>query len=372
MQNEEKFERYQRQMLLPELGAEGQKKLAEARILVIGAGGLGSPVLLYLAAAGVGTIGLVEFDRVDRSNLHRQVLYTNSEIGELKGERAIDRLQQMNPEIRVTLHSQYLSSKNALELIREYDMVVDGSDNLPTRYLVNDACLLSEKPFVYGAIYRFEGQVSVFNQSLPDGNRSACYRDLYPVPPDPEVVPACNTGGVLGALAGIIGSAMANEAIKLATGMGTTLHNRLWVFDALDFTSRILQIKPDFNRVPVKELIDYELYCDSKNSPTGIEEVTPTEAQALVKKNTAVLIDVREPAEFKLANAGGVNIPLGSLTAEVHRIPRRAKVILVCRSGSRSAVAIKKLQDLGFTNLVSLRGGLNRWRAEIDPDLPAC
>ena len=372
MQNEEKFERYQRQMLLPELGAEGQQKLAEARILVIGAGGLGSPVLLYLTAAGVGNIGIVEFDRVDRSNLHRQVLYTDSEIGALKGERAIDRLRQMNPDIQVKLHSQYLSSKNALELIRDYDLIVDGSDNLPTRYLVNDACLLSGKPFVYGAIYRFEGQVSVFNQSLPDGSRSACYRDLYPEPPDPEVVPACSTGGVLGALAGVIGSAMANEAIKVVTGIGTTLHNRLWVFDALDFTSRTLNIEPDINRVVVKELIDYELFCDSKNSQNGIEEVTPTEAQALIKKNTAVLIDVREPSEFKSANAGGVNIPLGSLTTEVHRIPRRAKVILVCRSGGRSAVAVKKLQDLGFTNLVSLRGGLNRWRAEIDPDLPAC
>lgn len=372
MSDENIIERYQRQILLPELGAEGQKKLAAARILVIGAGGLGSPILLYLAAAGVGTLGIVEFDRIDRSNLHRQVLYTDSEVGELKGDRAADRLRKMNPTIQVVVHSQYLSSKNALELIGNYDLVVDGSDNLPTRYLVNDACLLAGKTFVYGAIYQFEGQVSVFNQLLAGGMRSACYRDLYPVPPEPELVPACNTGGVLGALAGVIGSAMANEAIKLTAGIGTTLHNRLWVFDALDFSSRIIQIEVDGDRTPVKELIDYELFCDSKNPDRTVNEVTPTEAQALVKKNTAVLIDVREPSEYSLANIGGANIPLGSLTHEVHRIPRQAKVILLCRSGSRSALAVKKLQDLGFTNLFSLRGGLNRWRAEIDPELPAC
>jgi len=373
MLSEEQKQRYSRQILLPELGLEGQTKISNARILVIGAGGLGSPILLYLAAAGVGTIGIVEFDKVDRSNLQRQILYFDEDTGALKGKKAVDRIGRINPAVEVNLHHQYLSSKNALEIIKDYDLVIDGSDNLPTRYLVNDACILSNKPFVYGAIYRFEGQVSVFNQLMSDGVRSTCYRDLYPLPPEPEMVPSCSTGGVLGALAGIIGSFMASEAIKLITGIGTTLHDRLFIFDALDSTTRILQIKPDNARAKIEQLIDYESYCDGDLSEThSVSQVTPTEVVTLLKKNTAVLIDVREPEEFASANIGGINISFNNLIQESYRIPRRATVILVCRSGSRGASAYLKLKDLGFENLVNLKGGLNRWRAEIDPDLPAC
>lgn len=372
MLTEDQKERYSRQILLPGLGEDGQNKLSGFRILVIGAGGLGSPVLLYLAAAGVGTIGIVEFDRVSRSNLHRQILYEDHEAGELKGDAAVRRLQGLNPEIKVNLHRQYLSSKNALEIIEGYDLTVDGSDNLPTRYLVNDASEILGKPFIYGAIYRYEGQVAVFNKLSSDGSRSSCYRDLYPVPPDPEMVPACNTGGVLGPLAGIIGSMMATEAIKIATSIGTSLQNRLMIFDMLDNTCRFINIKPDPNRTPVKNLVDYEAFCDSFAGDLNEHEVTPLQAVAMLKKNTAVLIDVREPAEFQMAAAGGANIPLISITDQAYRIPRRATVMLICKTGGRSMEALKKLQDLGFKNLVSIKGGLNRWRAEIDPDLPAC
>jgi adenylyltransferase/sulfurtransferase len=372
MLTEDQKERYNRQILLPGLGEEGQEKLLASRILVIGAGGLGSPVLLYLAAAGVGTIGIVEFDRVARSNLHRQILFEDQETGELKGEVAVRKLQKLNPGIRVILHRQYLSSKNALEIIGGYDLTVDGSDNLPTRYLVNDACEILGKPFVYGAIYRFEGQVAVFNLLLSEGTRSSCYRDLFPVPPDPEMVPACNTGGVLGALAGVIGSLMATEALKIITGIGTNIFNRLMVFDAFDSTARFINIKPDHERPVVKQLIDYEAFCDSFAGTLNAHEITPLQAQAMLKKNTAVIIDVREPSEFEMANAGGTNIPLNSVTDQAYRIPRRATAMLICRSGGRSMTALKKLQDLGFNNLVSIKGGLNRWRAEIDPDLPAC
>lgn len=372
MLTEEERERYGRQMLLPEFGEEGQLKLRSSRVLVIGAGGLGSPILLYLAAAGIGTIGVVEFDRLDRSNLHRQILFSDSESGLLKGELAVEKIKNLNPHVDVSLHQHYLSKHNALEIISQYDIVVDGSDNLPTRYLVNDACVLLSKPYVYGAVYRYEGQVAVFNGLLQDGKRSATYRDIYPSPPEPEMVPACNTGGVLGTLVGVIGSAMGGEAVKIAAGIGTPLYNRIWLFDALDFSSRFINIEPNKNQFIPGELINYESFCDHRETPSDINDITPGETQMLLKKNSAILIDVREPEEFNRASIGGINIPVGSVIEQAFRIPRRATVILLCKSGGRSAQAVKKLQDVGFTNLVSMRGGLNRWRAEIDPNLPAC
>lgn len=365
-------ERYSRQILLPELGEEGQLKIRSAKILVIGAGGLGSPILLYLSAAGIGTIGLVEFDRLDQSNLHRQILYEDSETGLLKGELAVEKIRKQNPEIKVILHQHYLSKHNALGIIEQYDLIVDGSDNLPTRYLVNDSCLILSKPFIYGAVYRFEGQVAVFNVLMPDGSRSANYRDLYPIPPEPEMVPACNTGGVLGTLVGVIGSAMANEALKLVAGIGSLLYNRIWLFDTLDFSSRFISIDTNPNQPLPVELINYESFCDSAPGVQEGMDITPGETQGLLKKNSAVLIDVRDPDEYSKANIGGINIPLKDLTDQAFRIPKRATVVLLCKSGSRSTLAVKKLQDLGFTNLLSLRGGLNRWRSEIDPDFPAC
>lgn len=372
MLTQDQKERYSRQLLLPELGEEGQSKLYSSKILVIGAGGLGSPILLYLSAAGIGTIGLVEFDRLDRSNLHRQILYDDDETGLLKGELAVEKIRRQNPEVKIVLHQHYLSNHNALEIIGQYDVIVDGSDNLPTRYLVNDSCRILSKPFVYGAVYRFEGQVAVFNILLPDGSRSANYRDVYPVPPDPEMVTACNTGGVLGALVGIIGSAMASETIKLITGIGSSLHNRIWLFDALDFSSRFVNVEANKAQPIPEELINYESFCDPAPGVQEGKDITPNETQSLLKKNSVILIDVRESDEFRKANIGGINIPLKEITNQAFRIPKRATVVLLCKSGSRSAIAARKLQDLGFSNLLSMRGGLNRWRAEIDPDFPAC
>lgn len=365
-------QRYHRQILLPEFGAEGQIRLKNSRILVIGAGGLGSPVLLYLAAAGVGTLGICEYDNVDPSNLQRQILYQNNEAGKAKGETAAGRIAGLNPHIQVKWHPGYLTAASILNIVRDYDVVVDGSDNLPTRYLVNDACVLEGKPLVYGAIYRFEGQASVFNQRLETGERSADYRDLFPEPPPPEMVPSCAQAGVLGSLAGMIGSIMANEALKLAAGFGTTLHSRLLLVDALDMSVRTINIQRQPGRTPVTELMDYETFCDPQPPQEPVNEIGPVQARALLEANKATVLDVREPEEFAQASIGGVNLPLGRIMDESFRIPRRSPVIVVCRSGSRSRQAIRKLEDLGFSNLLSLRGGLNRWRSEVNNQFPPC
>ncbi len=372
-QDEPSLRRYHRQVILPQVGMEGQRRIMSARVLVIGAGGLGSPLLAYLTAAGTGTIGLVDFDAIDETNLQRQILYNSGETGMLKTVAAAQRLGQMNPSITLRTHPVYLNSGNILPLLEEYDIIADGSDNLPTRYLVNDACVLAGKPLVYGAIHRFEGQTGVFNMTLPDGSRSANYRDLYPLPPPPELVPSCQEGGVLGPLAGIIGSMMALEVLKLAGGFGEPLVNRICLFDGIDLSTRYLNISPDPKRDPITRLEDYEEFCDPRHQQKKTyPELSPKEAQALLRQNRATVIDVRDKSEFHRANIGGMNIPLGDLMREVHRIPKKTAIILACRSGGRSEQALLKLQDLGFTNLHNLRGGLNRWRAEIDPELPPC
>ncbi len=360
--------RYSRQILLPELGVEGQQKIKESKVLVIGSGGLGSPVLLYLASAGVGTLGVLDFDVVDESNLQRQILFNTADVGKLKAITASEKIKQLNPFITVLTFNEYLASQNALDIITQFDLVVDGSDNLPTRYLVNDACVLLNKPLIYGAIFQFEGQVSVFNELLKDGSRGPNYRDLFPQAPPPEMVPSCSEGGVLGVLPGIIGSMQANEAIKVITGMGDTLGGRLLIFDALDFSTRYLKIKPDTNREPIKELIDYLEFCNPKHL-VSVRELSPVEVKELIEHQYVQIIDVRESVEYSIGNIGGINISLKLLDQNLSLISKDKPVVVLCKSGGRSYQAVKKLNDLGYLNVMNLAGGLLQWKIEIDASL---
>jgi molybdopterin/thiamine biosynthesis adenylyltransferase/rhodanese-related sulfurtransferase len=358
-------DRYARQVILPELGAEGQAKLGRAAVLVVGAGGLGSPVSLYLAAAGVGTIGLVDFDRVDVTNLHRQVLYGTSDVGRPKLEAARERLENLNPEIRIVTHEERLTSENALEVLRPYDVIVDGTDNFATRYLVNDACLLLGKPNVYGSVFRFDGQVSVF--ATADG---PCYRCLYPEPPPPHLVPNCAEGGVLGILPGVIGTLQATEAVKLITGVGETLAGRLLLFDALQATFRTMKLrKRCHEHAPVTRLIDYEELC----SPVQTTDITPSELAEKIAANgeEIVVIDVREPYEWQAGHLEAArHIPLAEVPQRLTEIPKDREVIMICRSGGRSARAQDfLLRQAGYTNVKNLVGGMQRWAREVDPKI---
>ncbi len=361
--------RYARHLSIPELGKAGQLKLWGAKILVIGAGGLGCPVLQYLAAAGVGTIGIVDFDRVDESNLQRQILFSMEDLGRLKAEVAAIRLQQLNPEITIYPFPQQISSANALELIEPYDLVVDGSDNFPTRYLINDACILSGKPLVYGSIFRFEGQVAVFNVPLDDGSRSANYRDLFPEPPDPGTIPSCAEAGVLGVLPGMIGLFQANEALKLITGIGKPLVNQLLHFDAKDYTQRIIGL-PSGRAPLIRALIDYETFCGT-NSTMEIKEITVEQlAKMIDEKADFQLIDVREAHEKDIADLDGLLIPPAEIDRRHDEIQEEGTVILHCRSGKRSANAIHLLQEkYGYHNLYNLKGGILAWADAIDPKM---
>ncbi len=368
MLNPEQFHRYSRQILLPEFGVDGQTKLLNAKVLVIGSGGLGSPVLLYLAAAGIGHIGIVDFDVVDESNLQRQVLFSTYDIGKPKAAIASEKIKALNPYIKVQIFNSFISSANALEIISDFDLVIDGSDNLPTRYLVNDACFLLNKPLIYGAIFQFEGQVSVFNQLLGDGTSGPNYRDLFPQPPPPEMVPSCSEGGVLGVLPGIIGSMMANEAIKIIAGIGSTLSGRLLLFDALDFTTRYLKIQPNPKAEKITKLIDYEEFCNPKHLKETIKEIDVNTAKQLLANNGIQIIDVREKFEFDAGNIGGIHIPLNKLENQLHEIPKEKSLLTVCKSGGRSKKAATKLKSLGY-NVVNLGGGLLKWKSDIDSDL---
>ncbi len=364
--------RYARHLALPEFGLEAQQKLKAAKVLVVGAGGLGSPLLLYLAAVGVGTIGIVDFDVVDESNLQRQVLYGKGDIGLPKTDAAKTRLAALNPYINIQLHNTRLSAANALEIIRDYDVVADGSDNFPTRYLVNDACVLLRKPNVFGAIFQFEGQVSVFNFTDNNGTIGPNYRDLHPTPPPPGTVPSCAEGGVLGVLPGIIGSMQASEVIKVITGIGEPLSGRLIHFDTLDFESRIFKIKSrDDNPLTglhpsITHLIDYEDFCGTKEL-APIKEITAAELRLWLSSGEKIqLIDVREPAEFQTGNLGGELIPLATVAENVHRFSKDGKVVLHCQSGARSATAIRDLeQQFNLSNLYNLSGGIIAfWESE--------
>jgi adenylyltransferase/sulfurtransferase len=370
--------RYDRHIIIPDFGMEAQLKLKGARVLVVGTGGLGSPVLLYLTAAGVGTIGLVDFDVVDDSNLQRQVLFGTDNVGQAKTQAAVKRLQALNPHINFEIHNTRLTSENALDLVRQYDVVADGTDNFPTRYLVNDACVLLGKPNVYASIFQFEGQVSVFNHTLADGSLGPNYRDLYPDPPPPGLVPSCAEGGVLGVLPGIIGSLQALEVIKVVTGVGDTLAGRMFLFDALTFTTRVLKVTRDpenplnGQHPSIKQLIDYEAFCGIKQpEPIKIQEIDVHQLLAWREGGEDFqLIDVREPHEFQIANLGGELIPLAQIGNSTDRIDREKKVVIHCKLGGRSAKAVQLLAEQhGFTNLYNLKGGIIAWAKELDPEM---
>jgi adenylyltransferase/sulfurtransferase len=372
----EEYARYSRHLILPEVGLEGQRKLKAARVLMIGTGGLGSPLGLYLAAAGVGTIGLVDFDVVDESNLQRQIIHGTKDVGRPKIESAKERLKDINPNTNIDAYETRLTSENALELFREYDIVVDGTDNFPTRYLVNDACVLTKKPNVYGSIFRFEGQASVFW-----AEKGACYRCLYPEPPPPGLVPSCAEGGVLGVLPGIVGTIQANEVIKVILGAEGILLNRLLLFDAWQMKFRELKLRKNpacpicGDNPTIKELIDYEEFC-GLNLPTEtpvLEEITATELSELIKKDREVqIIDVREPHEFEIAKIPQTKlIPLGEIVKRAKEIDSSRTAILHCKGGVRSAKAIEELKKEGFSGrLINLKGGIAAWSDEVDSTVP--
>jgi adenylyltransferase/sulfurtransferase len=375
--SKEEFARYNRHIIIPEFGLEAQKKLKAAKVLVIGSGGLGSPVLLYLAAAGVGTLGIVDFDVVDDSNLQRQVLFGINEVGQPKVEAAKRRLETLNPFIQIQVYNTQLTSKNALEIIREYDVVADGTDNFPTRYLVNDACVLLSKPNVYASIFQFEGQVSVFNYVNKKGELGPNYRDLYPTPPPPGLVPSCAEGGVLGVLPGIIGSLQASEVIKVITGIGETLSGRFFIFDALTFETRTFNIKRspsnplNGNNPTINNLIDYEQFCGMKAVEKPIKEISASELYNWQTTGEQIqVIDVREPHEFEIVNIGAELIPLATVAEHANRIDRSKKVVVHCKMGGRSAKAIRELEEkFGFENLYNLKGGILGYIDEVQPEL---
>ncbi len=373
----EEMQRYSRHLLLPEVGLHGQQKLREARVLLVGAGGLGSPTATYLAAAGVGRIGLVEFDTVDLSNLQRQILYTTGDVGRPKLDVAAERLRALNPEISVVPHPGPLTRENALGLLKEYDVVVDGTDNFPTRYLVNDAAILTGIPNVYGSIYRFEGQVTVFG-----ARAGPCYRCLYPEPPPPHLVPSCAEAGVLGVLPGIVGLLQAIETLKLLLGVGEPLVGRLVLFDALALRFRELRIRarPDCSlcgpQATQKGLIDYPEFCGvpppgTAPAPDGIT-IRPAElAERLRSTDPPLLLDVREPEEWAIARIEGARlIPLDQLARRVDELTAAREIVVYCKMGGRSARAVAQLTELGFRGVRHLEGGIDRWGREVDPTMP--
>jgi molybdopterin/thiamine biosynthesis adenylyltransferase/rhodanese-related sulfurtransferase len=375
--SKEEIQRYSRHLIMPEVGMEGQLKLKRARVLTIGTGGLGAPLGLYLAAAGVGHLGLVDFDVVDSSNLQRQVTFTTADVGKPKSAAAKARLSALNPAIEIVSYETRLTSDNALELFRDYDIIVDGTDNFPTRFLVNDACVLLGKPNVYGSIFRFEGQATVFG--YPGG---PCYRCLYPEPPPPGLVPSCAEGGVLGVLPGIVGSIQAMETIKLILGTGEPLVGRLLLFDALAMRFRELKLKknPDCplcgDHRTITKLIDYEEFCGIRGEEApamtdGIPEITATELKSRQDRGEKVFIlDVREPHEYQICNLNGKLIPLGELPRRVNELDSSVEMVVHCRSGKRSADAIHFLQTAGFKKLLNLKGGVLAWADEVDPRMP--
>ncbi|WP_454195602.1 adenylyltransferase/sulfurtransferase MoeZ [Nocardia sp. Marseille-Q1738] len=369
--------RYSRHLIIPDLGVDGQKRLKNAKVLVIGAGGLGSPALLYLAAAGVGTLGIVEFDEVDASNLQRQIIHGESDIGRSKADSARDSILEINSGIDVRLHKLRLEPENAIELFREYDLIVDGTDNFATRYLVNDAAVLAGKPYVWGSIYRFEGQVSVFWEDAPDG-RGINYRDLYPEAPPPGMVPSCAEGGVLGVLCASIGSVMVTEAIKLITGIGEPLLGRLMVYDALDMNYRTIKLRRDPERQSITELIDYEAFCgvvsDEGQAAAAGSTITARELKDLFDAGKEIeLIDVREPVEWDIVHIEGAKlIPKDRILSgeALAELPQNRPIVLHCKTGVRSAEALAALKRAGFADATHLQGGVIAWANQIDKSLP--
>jgi adenylyltransferase/sulfurtransferase len=375
----DELRRYSRHLILPEIGVEGQKKIRGSSVLCIGAGGLGSPIALYLAAAGIGKIGLVDFDAVDFSNLQRQILHGTSDVGRPKTQSAADSIRRLNPNVEVVLHNARLTGENALDLLEPYDIVVDGTDNFPTRYLTNDACVLLKKPNIYGSIFRFEGQASVFAPHLG----GPCYRCLYPEPPPPGLVPSCAEGGVLGVLPGIIGLIQATEILKLAAGIGTSLLNRLLLYNALDMKFRELKLRRDpqcplcGEHPTITKLIDYENFCGlppaGEKAPMHPDEVTVQEMkQALDNPNLGIkVVDVREADEYQIAHVKGVQLlPLSELAERYTELDPNQAYYLHCKMGGRSMQALQFLRQKGFKNLKNVAGGITAWSHEIDSSVP--
>ncbi len=383
----EEIERYSRHLVLPQMGLEGQKKLKESSVLVIGAGGLGSPTAMYLAAAGIGRLGLVDYDRVDLSNLQRQIIHGTSDIDRPKLKSAAKRLQEINPHVQLDLHETALDSSNALQIFAPYDVIIDGTDNFPTRYLTNDACVFLGKPNVYGSIFRFDGQASLFY-----AEQGACYRCLFPKPPPPGLVPSCAEGGVLGVLPGIIGSIQATEALKYLLGIGDLLIGRLLLYDALSMSFDEVKLRKNPNCVvcgenpTVTELIDYEQFCgmpahdreitqtDETPMRQSVRQITPLELKArLEAREEIAVLDVREPIEWDIVNLeqiGAKLIPQGELLKRLDEIDPQKEWVIYCRSGARSAAIVGELQRRGYGNLWNLDGGILRWGQEIDPTMP--
>jgi adenylyltransferase/sulfurtransferase len=375
----DEVKRYSRHLIIPEIGMTGQKRLKNARVLVVGAGGLGSPALLYLAAAGVGTLGIVDFDVVDESNLQRQIIHGQSDIGRPKAESARDSIREINPYVTVVLHEERLDSDNAMEVFAQYDLIVDGTDNFATRYLVNDACVLLGKPYVWGSIYRFDGQASVFW-----AEHGPCYRCLYPEPPPPGMVPSCAEGGVLGVLCASIGSIQVNEAIKVITGIGDPLAGRLMIYDALEMSYRSVRVRKDpecavcGKNPTVTELIDYEEFCgtvseDAQRAAAG-STITATELKAMFDADEKIfLVDVREPNEYEIVSIpGSVLIPKDQFLngSALERLPQDRRIVLHCKSGARSAECLAVVKNAGFSDAVHVGGGVLAWVSQVDPSLP--
>jgi sulfur-carrier protein adenylyltransferase/sulfurtransferase len=373
----EEIARYSRHLIMPEVALDGQKKLKQARVLTIGAGGLGSPLAMYLAAAGIGTIGIVDFDVVDESNLQRQIIHGTSDLGRPKLESARDRVQDINPNVKVETFGEPLSSENALEIFEDFDVIVDGTDNFPTRYLVNDASVISGKPNVYGSIFRFEGQASVFY-----AKEGPCYRCLYPEPPPPGLVPSCAEGGVLGILPGAIGTIQATETVKLILGIGEPLIGRLLLYDALGMRFREMKLRKDPScpicgeNPSVTELIDYQEFCgipqaQEQAAANEVPEITVQELKERLENGKEVtVLDVREPYEYEVANIGARLIPLGELPERLVELDKDETFAIHCRTGARSANAVRLLQDAGFENVYNVKGGITAWSEEIDPSVP--
>jgi adenylyltransferase/sulfurtransferase len=375
--NNDEIRRYSRHLILPEVGLAGQKKIKAASVLCIGAGGLGSPIAMYLAAAGIGKIGIVDFDTVDYSNLQRQILHTDADVGRSKAESAKEMINALNPNVEVVLYNTRISSENALDLIRPYDIVVDGTDNFPTRYLTNDACVILKKPNVYGSIFRFDGQASVFAPHLG----GPCYRCLYPEPPPPGMVPSCAEGGVLGVLPGIIGCIQANEILKLAIGKGTSLVGRLVLFDALEMKFKELKLRRDpacpvcGENPTIKELIDYEMFCgiEPPAQDENPDEVTVQEMKKALDdpKLGIKVIDVRESFEYEIARIEGVPLlPMSELQNRFTELDPNTQYYLLCKVGARSHSAVEFLREQGFKYVKNVKGGTNAWSDEIDRNLP--
>ena len=375
----EEILRYSRHLLIPEVGLSGQKKIKAASVLVIGTGGLGSPVALYLAAAGVGRIGLVDYDQVDSSNLQRQVIHGTSQLGELKVVSARQRMLDINPDIQVDIYNEPFTSSNAMQIAKDYDILIDGTDNFPTRYLSNDVCVLLGKPNVYGSIYRFDGQVSVF-----DARQGPCYRCLFPEPPPPGLVPSCAEGGVLGVLPGTIGTLQATEALKLILGIGETLNGRLLLFNALDMSFDFVNLRKNPNckicgpNPEITQLIDYEEFCGvpghdhEEGSAGGDWDIEAVQlAEQLHQGQPIHLLDVREPHELEISRLEGADlIPLGQLAARLSELDSAEEMVVFCKGGTRSARALELLASAGFRKVKNLKGGINAWAREVDPSLP--